>query len=145
MSRRIFLSLAVFLFAFSAFAQEARFFIERIDVRNAHRLSPHIVVSASLLREGKEYSEDELREGPAQRARRPLGAQTTSGVLQQLRHSTGGGGGGRPCAGRERASTRSTPARRTPTCVPLAKELVVPGLLPRIATNRFVSHGLHDT
>ena len=42
-------------------AAPARFFIERIEVRNAHRVSPELVISESLLRAGAEYSEDELR------------------------------------------------------------------------------------
>ncbi|MBV8517502.1 MAG: BamA/TamA family outer membrane protein [Acidobacteria bacterium] len=42
-------------------AAPARFFIERIEVRNAHRVSADLIVSESLLRAGAEYTEDELR------------------------------------------------------------------------------------
>lgn len=61
--------------AFCTLAQEAppaRFFIERIEVRNAVRVSPKIIVSESLLREGAEYSEDDLRAASARLSRLPF-------------------------------------------------------------------------
>ena len=71
--------LTAFLFAVlaaAALAQEtpapARFFIERIEVRNAHRVAPHVIIAESLLREGNEYSENELREAAARLSRLPF-------------------------------------------------------------------------
>ena len=70
--------LTAFLFAIiaaAAMAQEAapaRFFIERIEVRNAHRVAPQLVIAESLLREGNEYSENELREAAARLSRLPF-------------------------------------------------------------------------
>jgi hypothetical protein len=70
--------LTAFLFAIiaaAALAQEtapARFFIERIEVRNAHRVAPRVVIAESLLREGNEYSENELREAAARLSRLPF-------------------------------------------------------------------------
>ena len=61
--------------AFCTLAQEgppARFFIEKIEVRNAARVSPKIIVSESLLREGAEYSEDDLRAASARLSRLPF-------------------------------------------------------------------------
>ena len=72
------LSLAAFVvvsIAFSALAQEAaptRFFIEKIEVRNAKRVSPQIVIAESLLREGADYSEDDLRAASARLRRLPF-------------------------------------------------------------------------
>lgn len=70
--------LTAFLFAVvaaAALAQEtapARFFIERIEVRNAHRVAPRVVIAESLLREGHEYTENELREAAARLSRLPF-------------------------------------------------------------------------
>ncbi|HKR65004.1 MAG TPA: hypothetical protein VJZ00_14825 [Thermoanaerobaculia bacterium] len=66
---------AVFVLVFatlSARAQEARFFIERIEVRNAHRVSSDLVISESLLREGTEYSEADLRAASLRLSRLPF-------------------------------------------------------------------------
>jgi len=52
-------------------AVPARFFIERIEVRNAHRVSPEIVISETLLREGTEYSEEELHAASLRLSRLP--------------------------------------------------------------------------
>jgi outer membrane protein assembly factor BamA len=58
--------------ALPAFAQDpARFLIERIEVRNARRVSPDLVISESLLRTGMEYSEDELSAAAARLGRLP--------------------------------------------------------------------------
>jgi hypothetical protein len=70
--------LTAFMFAViaaAALAQEtapARFLIERIEVRNARRVAPRVVIAESLLREGNEYSENELREAAARLSRLPF-------------------------------------------------------------------------
>lgn len=48
------------------------FFIERIEVRNATRVSPDVVIAESALREGREYSEAELRDGANRLSRLPF-------------------------------------------------------------------------
>ena len=50
----------------------AQLFIERIEVRNAKRVSPDVVVSESRLREGREYTEEELRDASARLGRLPF-------------------------------------------------------------------------
>jgi hypothetical protein len=52
-------------------AADVRFFIERIEVRNTRRVSPELVISESLLREGRDYSEAELRDASARLTRLP--------------------------------------------------------------------------
>ena len=51
--------------------EPARFFIERIDVRNTHRVSHEVIVAESRLREGHTYSELELREAVSRVTRAP--------------------------------------------------------------------------
>ncbi|HVE71806.1 MAG TPA: hypothetical protein VNI54_10590 [Thermoanaerobaculia bacterium] len=53
-------------------AQETEFFIERIEVRNHRRVSPHVVVAESRLREGQSVSEEELRDASARLTRLPF-------------------------------------------------------------------------
>lgn len=48
------------------------FFIERIEVRNAKRVSTDVVIAESALREGREYSEAELRDGANRLSRLPF-------------------------------------------------------------------------
>jgi outer membrane protein assembly factor BamA len=50
----------------------ARFFIERIEVREASRVSPEVVISESRLREGQEYRESELSDAAARLGRLPF-------------------------------------------------------------------------
>jgi len=65
--------LVVLLFAMPLVAQDApRFFIERIEVRNAKRVSPDVVIFESRLREGHEYSETELADASARLGRLPF-------------------------------------------------------------------------
>ena len=47
-------------------------FIERIEVRNANRVSPDVVIAESRLREGHEYAEAELRDAATRLARLPF-------------------------------------------------------------------------
>jgi outer membrane protein assembly factor BamA len=47
-------------------------FIERIEVRNAKRVSPDVVIAESRLREGREYSEAELRDAATRLGRLPF-------------------------------------------------------------------------
>lgn len=47
-------------------------FIERIEVRNAKRVSPDVVIAESRLREGHEYSEAELRDASTRLSRLPF-------------------------------------------------------------------------
>jgi outer membrane protein assembly factor BamA len=64
--------LLLILFAAPLAAQEPRFFIERIEVRNARRVTPDVVVAESRLREGHEYSEAELRDAATRLERLPF-------------------------------------------------------------------------
>ncbi|HJQ36805.1 MAG TPA: hypothetical protein VKB93_06685 [Thermoanaerobaculia bacterium] len=70
--RRVPFLLFAFCFLPSAFAQEARFFIERIEVRNAHRVSSQLIARETLLREGGEYSEADLSAASARLRRLPF-------------------------------------------------------------------------
>lgn len=67
--------LALILSALPLAAQDdppARFFIERIEVRNAKRVSTDIVISESRLSEGHDYSEAELQDASARLSRLPF-------------------------------------------------------------------------
>lgn len=66
------LLLSAFCFLPSALAQEARFFIERIEVRNTQRVSPQLIVRETLLREGTEVSEADLSDASARLSRLPF-------------------------------------------------------------------------
>jgi hypothetical protein len=69
------LVIAVLLLALPAAAQEPaapRFFIERIEVRNARRVSPDVLVYESRLRAGQEYSEADLSDATARLNRLPF-------------------------------------------------------------------------
>ena len=73
MFRRSLTALAVLVLAGTALAQEpARFLIERIEVRNAQRVKPQLILSESLLREGQEYSEAELSAAAGRLSRLPF-------------------------------------------------------------------------
>ena len=76
MTRFILTLFAAAAIAVSALAQDAappRFFIERIEVRNAaSRRRRELVIAESLLREGTEYSEDDLRAAAARLSRLPF-------------------------------------------------------------------------
>ena len=70
--RRIFLALLLALSAARAVAEEpARFFIERVDVRGARRVSRDVIVAESRLRESHAYTEAELREAASRVTRAP--------------------------------------------------------------------------
>lgn len=68
--------IATFVAAAPLFAQDGattpNFFIEKIEVREARRVSPDVVVAESRLREGEEYSEAELRDASARLMRLPF-------------------------------------------------------------------------
>lgn len=53
-------------------AAPARFFIEKIEVRNARRVSSDVVIAESRLREGQEYTETDLRDAAARLSRLPF-------------------------------------------------------------------------
>jgi hypothetical protein len=75
MVRRILTAFAFVSIAFFAFGQEktpGRVFIERIEVRNAQHISPRVIVAETALREGREYSEDDVRDGVARVNRLPF-------------------------------------------------------------------------
>ncbi len=75
MTRRIFVPALLILLAGTAFAQDVappRFFIERIEVRDASRVSTDVIVAESRLREGMEYSEADLRDAAARLSRLPF-------------------------------------------------------------------------
>src|SRR5688500_7750974 len=64
MLRILFTAFAAATLAIAAPAQDSelpRFFIERIEVRNARHVPSDLVISETLLREGMEYSEEDLR------------------------------------------------------------------------------------
>lgn len=64
MKRTFLTAIAAMFIAGAALAEDAapaRFFIERIEVRNTKRVSSALVTSETLLREGHEYSEEDLR------------------------------------------------------------------------------------
>ena len=60
------------LLALPAAAQDAQLFIERIEVRNHKRVSPDVIVAESRLREGREYSEADLRDASTRLGRLPF-------------------------------------------------------------------------
>lgn len=75
MIRTILTVLVALALAAPAAAQDAvppRFFIERIDVRDADRVSPEVIIAESRLRQGQEYSEADLRDAAARLARLPF-------------------------------------------------------------------------
>jgi hypothetical protein len=75
MTRFTSLAIAVLLFVLPAAAQDTappRFFIERIEVRNAKRVSTDVLLYESRLREGQEYSESDLRDATARLNRLPF-------------------------------------------------------------------------
>jgi hypothetical protein len=75
MSRTFLTAVVAGFIALSVLADDAapaRFFIERIEVRNAHRVSSDLVISESLLREGAEYSEQDLRAASSRLSRLPF-------------------------------------------------------------------------
>ncbi len=53
-------------------ATPASFFIERIEVRNAKRVSADVVIAESNLREGREYTEADLRDAANRLSRLPF-------------------------------------------------------------------------
>lgn len=59
-------------FAANAADVSAPFVIERIDVRNVQRVSSRIIALESLLREGRRYSDGDLRAAAARLARLPF-------------------------------------------------------------------------
>lgn len=65
---RILIALALSAVTFSAFGVT----LERIEVRGARRVPPRIIVAETLLREGKEYSENEVRDAVARLNRLPF-------------------------------------------------------------------------
>ena len=72
---RALVAVAVIALTLSAFAQDAsepRFFIERIEVRNAKRVSPEVVIYESRLKEGHEYSEADLSDAAVRLNRLPF-------------------------------------------------------------------------
>jgi outer membrane protein assembly factor BamA len=72
-SRFVLSFLTIAAIAFSALAEEQPLFhIERIEVRNTHRVSADLIKSESLLHEGSEYSEQELSAAAARLTRLPF-------------------------------------------------------------------------
>jgi hypothetical protein len=78
MTRTLLITLAILFAAAAAVpiaAQDAvppRFFIERIEVREAKRVSKDVVIAESRLREGQEYTEADLRDASSRLARLPF-------------------------------------------------------------------------
>lgn len=74
MPRWFVIAFAAALIAASALAQPAspRYFIERIEVRNAHRVSSALVIAETTLRNETEYSEEDLRDAAARLNRLPF-------------------------------------------------------------------------
>jgi len=72
-SRFVLSILTIASIAFAAFGEEPpRFLIERIEVRNTHRVSADLIKSESLLKEGTEYSEPDLSAAAARLTRLPF-------------------------------------------------------------------------
>jgi outer membrane protein assembly factor BamA len=74
-TRRISFALLLLLFCATALAQDlapARFFIERIEVRGASRVSTDVIVAESRLRAGQEYGESDLSDAAARLSRLPF-------------------------------------------------------------------------
>ena len=69
---RIAIAFATLLLAVSAFAQDTRFSIERIEVRNAQRMRPGVIADETLLRVGREYSEEDVRRAVERLERLPF-------------------------------------------------------------------------
>jgi hypothetical protein len=67
---RILIALA--LIALPTFAQKNLFVLERIEVRNAQRVSPRVIVAETTLRKGRRYSEDDVRHAVARLERLPF-------------------------------------------------------------------------
>ena len=75
MSRLILAALILAAIAAPTRAEEAapaRFFIEKIEVRDAHRASPDLIKAETLLHEGAEYSEADLKAASARLTRLPF-------------------------------------------------------------------------
>lgn len=73
MTRTVLIFIAVLLAVLPVAAQESpRFFIERIEVRNARRVSADVVIAESRLSAGREYSEAELRDASTRLSRLPF-------------------------------------------------------------------------
>lgn len=73
--RALLVLFALVLGALPVAAQEPspeRFFIERIEVRNAKRVSADVVIAESRLREGREYTEADLRDASTRLSRLPF-------------------------------------------------------------------------
>jgi outer membrane protein assembly factor BamA len=64
--------LFLLLLALPLHADDPPFFLERIEVRNRHRVSADVVVAESLLHEGRAYSEPELRDAARRLSRLPF-------------------------------------------------------------------------
>jgi hypothetical protein len=71
MLRRLLTAFTLAALTLSASGQE-RLLIERIEVRNAQRVSPDVIVDESLLRAGAEYSESDVRAAIARLNRLPF-------------------------------------------------------------------------
>src|SRR5947207_6101294 len=63
MLRRTLSAFALAAITVSVNAQDgpARFIVDRIEVRNAQRVPPAVIIAETLLREGNEYSADDVR------------------------------------------------------------------------------------
>ena len=74
MTRTILIILIAAALAIPAAAQDAmpRFLIERIEVRDNSRVSTEVIVAESRLREGQEYTEEELSDAAARLNRLPF-------------------------------------------------------------------------
>ena len=71
MVRRVLTALTLASIALCAFGQET-FVIERIEVRNAQRVSTRVLIAETTLREGKEYSEEDVGAAVARLNRLPF-------------------------------------------------------------------------
>jgi hypothetical protein len=72
MVRALLSALVALLIAVPALAQQATFFIERIEVRKARRVSTSLIISETLLREGSEVTEEQLAAASARLTRLPF-------------------------------------------------------------------------
>lgn len=71
MIRRASITATIAFIAVSTFGQE-HFRLSRIEVQNTNRVSPRLIVAETLLREGQNYTEDDVRTAVARLGRLPF-------------------------------------------------------------------------
>jgi hypothetical protein len=75
--RGILIALSTVVLAASALGQDARFTIDRIEVRNSRRMLPTVIAGETLLHVGGDYTEEDIQAAVARLARLPFLASAT--------------------------------------------------------------------